>query len=60
MKLKQTTQEIKKNVLKSLKLNDLVELNANKAYDESDSDDDDMSLDSDQEVICLADFGRLE
>ena len=50
MKLNQTKQEIKKSVLKSLKLNNIEELSTENKY-ETDSDDDDASLDSDQEVI---------
>jgi hypothetical protein len=50
MKLNQTKQEIKKSVLKSLKLNNIEELSSENKY-ETDSDDDDASLDSDQEVI---------
>jgi hypothetical protein len=50
MKLNQTKQEIKKSVLKSLKLNNIEELSSENKI-ETDSDDDDASLDSDQEVI---------
>ena len=45
-------------MIKSLKINDLDELNTNKTYCEPDSEDDEMSLNSDQEVICLASFGK--
>lgn len=51
MKLNQTKQEIKRSVLKSLKLNNLDELSSEKKYDtNTDDDDDNVSLDSDQEV----------
>jgi len=50
MKLNQTKQDIKKSVLKSLKLNNLDELNSEKKYDSDTDDDDEASLDSDQEV----------
>ena len=53
MKLNQTKQEIKKSILKSLKLNNIDELNSEEKFtnNEPDSeDDDDASLDSDQEV----------
>jgi hypothetical protein len=54
MKLNQTKQEIKRSVLKSLKLNNLDELSSEKKFDtDTDDDDDNASLDSDQEVMVL-------
>jgi hypothetical protein len=58
MKLNQTKQEIKKSVLKSLKLNNIEELSTENKY-ETDSDDDDASLDSDQEVIIYFKLWRI-
>jgi hypothetical protein len=50
-KMKIKTQEIKKDLLKSLKLNKRDTSNADQI--ESSSDEDNESLDSDQEVITL-------